>query len=176
MHRIATFALSLLLALGAGSALAGQVAFDLSAFDVTLDDNDEGYVDFALRGNTLVVTFDEEMGHVPATMEGTGLPVDDDDRFVNFDRNAAAERLGLPMTVGPSTILMDVEGNGAEILEAVLARMEMLGLTVEPIRDARPIHTFYLLRGDQRWRLSVTPRIGPRGALIHLQSLSTVAR
>ena len=176
MKRLGILALAILFTftVGAGVALAGGLGFEAVAFDVYADDNDEGYIDFELRSGRLVVTFDEEEGAIPATMEGRGLPLDEGVRFSVLDRNVAAERFGLPMTAGPDTLLMDVEGTGDAIHRAVLARMEQLGLTIEPIRDARPIFTYWLDRGGDRWRLSVTPRGGSAGALIHLQSFRAV--
>jgi len=154
---LATPLLTLLIALLFGLAAAGGIAFDDSSFDAF--DEDEGYVDLFLDGDTLVLTFDEVEGSLPATMEGDALPLDgdfDEDRLWADD--ALALYGGLPVSTDVGVVTFEAEGDGEAIHRALLARLAELGVkAVEDFQSGGPVYSYALSHGDDTWRLGVTP-------------------
>ncbi|MDZ7799255.1 MAG: hypothetical protein U5K81_00495 [Trueperaceae bacterium] len=170
MTHIRTLVLSLVaFTLVLGTAVAAGVAFDARSFDAYLEDNDEGYVDIVKVGDVLTVIFDEEMGSLPATMEGATLPVDEDfDEFRLLRDTALALYGGLPVETSTTTVLVEVDGDADVIHDALLARLNTLGVTVEPEHLAGPIRSYDLSDGDASWRLAFTDTAD--GGVIHLQA------
>ncbi len=160
---------TLLLAASAiGTAAASGIAFDASAFDAF--DSEEGYVDLVRDGDTLIVTFDEKMGELPATMEGDALPLDDDfDDYRLVTRDALALYGGLAVQSGTDWLTVDVEGDPSAIQDAVLARLGQLGITAEEDFAGGKVASYRCSDGDAEWRLSFSP-YGDH-AVIHFQAL-----
>ncbi len=169
MTRIRTVLLVLAVsALVLGTAVAAGVAFDSQGFDPF--ESDEGYVDLVLEGDVLTFVFDEDEGSLPATMEGDTLPLDgdfDEDRL--FSPRAIALYGGLPVGMTRTSVLVDVEGNGPAIAQALLARLYELGLEYSECFAGGPICSYDVTQGDMHWLLSITP--AGRHALIHLQAV-----
>jgi hypothetical protein len=155
--RLLTSLLTLLSALLIGVGVAAGVTFDDSSFDAF--DEDEGYIDLFLEGDTLVVTFDEVEGHLPATMDGDALPLDgdfDSDRLGSDD--ALALYGGLPVATGAGMVIVEVEGDSETIHEALMARLADLGVqATENFQSGGPVYSYALTRGDATWHLAVTP-------------------
>lgn len=169
MTRIRTVLLVLAVsALGLGTALAAGVAFDSHGFDPF--DSEEGYVDLVLDEDVLTFVFDEEEGSLPATMTGEALPLDDDfDEDRLFSPRALALYGRLPVGMTPTSVLVEVEGDGQEIAQALLARLDELGLAYSECFAGGPICSYDVTQGDMHWMLSITPT--GRHALIHLQAV-----
>ncbi|MDZ7706594.1 MAG: hypothetical protein U5J97_01630 [Trueperaceae bacterium] len=158
----------LLAALAIGTASASGIAFDASAFDAF--DSDEGYVDLIRDGDTLIVTFDEKRGDLPATMEGDALPLDEDfDEFRLVTRDALALYGGLAVQSGADWLTIDVEGDPSAIHDAVLARLAQLGVTAEEDFAGGKVASYRCSDGEAEWRLSFSP-YGDH-AVIHIQAL-----
>lgn len=168
MTRLRTLLLALIAsALVLGTASAAGVAFDASAFDPY--DEDEGYIDLVLQDGTLVVTFDEAMGSIDATMEGGALPLDgdlDEDRLNRAD--ALALYGGLPLSTTATSVTVEADGDGQAIHDAVLARLSDLGLSAEETAPGGPVRSYRVTRGDDAWTVSITPR--DSFAVIHVQA------
>lgn len=169
MTRIRTVLLVLVVsALVLGSAVAAGVAFDSHGFDPF--ESEEGYVDLVLEGDVLTFVFDEDEGSLPATMEGDTLPLDEDfDEDRLFSPRALALYGGLPVGMTRTSVVVDVEGKGQEIAQALLSRLDELGLDYSECFAGGPICSYDVTHGDARWLLSITPS-GTR-ALIHLQAV-----
>lgn len=169
MTRIRTVRLVLaVFVLALGTAMAAGVAFDAHGFDPY--DSDEGYVDLVLEDDVLTFVFDEDEGSLPATMSGESLPLDadfDEDRL--FGPRALALYGGLPVGVTPTSVVVELEGDGDAISEALLARLGELGLEATECFAGGPICSFDVTRGDMHWMLSITPT--GTHALIHLQAV-----
>lgn len=150
-----------------GSALASDVVFDASAFNAY--GSDDGYVDLVRDGDTLVVTFDESRGSLPANMEGAALPLDDDlDAFRLGTRDALALYGGLAVQSGSGWLTIDVDGDATDVHEALLARLGELGIAVEEDAADGPIASYQLSHGDAAWYLAFTPN--GDSAVIHLRA------
>jgi len=150
-----------------GTVMAAGVAFDPSGFDAY--DSEEGYVDLMLEDDVLTFLFDEEEGSLPATMTGDALPLDDDlDEDRLFSPRAVALYGGLPVGMTRTSVVVDVDGDGQAITQALLARLDELGLEYSECFAGGPICSFDVTHGDDHWLLSVTP--GGTHALIHLQA------
>lgn len=157
----------LLVALTIGTAAASGIAFDASAFDAF--DSDEGYVDLVREGDTLIVTFDEARGDLPATMEGDALPLDGDfDAYRLVTRDALALYGGLAVQSGADWLTIDVEGDPVAVHDALLARLARLNVMAEEDFAGGKIASYRLSDGDAEWRLSVSP-YGDH-AVIHIQA------
>lgn len=170
MLRIRTVLLALVAsALVFGSALAAGVMFDASAFDAFAEDHDEGYVDLFLDGDMLIVTFDEEEGHLPATLVGDTLPLDDDYEDLITGSESVVLYGGLPVGITPTTVTMDLEGDAMVIRDAILTRLGELGMTASECFEGGPICTYDVWHGDAHWLLSITPR-GDH-AVVYLQGM-----
>lgn len=171
MLRIRTVLLALVAsALVFGSAWAAGVAFDASGFDPFAEDNDEGYVDLFLEDDMLTIVFDEEEGHLPATLVGETLPLDDDfDEELVTGSEALALYGGLPVGITPTTVIMDLQGDASAIRDAFLERLGELGMTTSECFEGGPICTFDVWHGDAHWLLSITPR-GDH-AVVYLQGM-----
>lgn len=157
----------LLAALTIGTAAASGIVFDASAFDAF--ESDEGYVDLVRDGDTLIVTFDEARGDLPATMEGEALPLDGDfDDYRLVTRDALALYGGLAVQSGSGWLTIDVEGDPAAVHDAVLARLAQLNVVAEEDVAGGKIASYRLSDGDAAWRLSMSP-YGDH-AVIHIQA------
>lgn len=169
MLRIRTLLLALAaFALVLGSALAAGVAFDASGFDPF--EEDEGYVDVMFEDGVITFVFAVEEGHLPATMEGETLPLDDDfsEDLLNSDE-ALALYGGLPIGITPTTVSLDLEGDAPAIRDALMARFTELGLTMSECFQGGPICTFDVTHGEDHWLLSITPQAGH--AIVYLQAM-----
>ena len=156
-----------LAALTIGTAGASGIAFDASGFDAYA--SDEGYVDLVRVGDTLIVTFDEARGDLPATMEGDALPLDGDfDAYRLATRDALALYGGLAVQSGSDWLMVDVEGDPVAVHDAVLARLASLNVVAEEDFAGGKVASYRLSDGDAAWRLSVSP-YGDR-AVIHIQA------
>jgi len=171
MTRIRTVLLVLAVsAFSLGTVVAAGVAFDSSGFDPFDTEEGEGYVDLVLEDDVLTFVFDEEEGSLPAMMTGETLPLDEDfDEDRLFSPRALALYGGLPVCITRSSVLIDVEGDGQAITQAVLARLGVLDLEYSECFAGGPICSFDVTHGDMHWMLSITPA-GTR-ALIHLQAV-----
>lgn len=168
MTRIRTLVLTLIaFTLVLGTAAAAGVAFDAHGFDAY--EEDEGYVEIVRNGDVLTVVFDEAMGSLPATMVGATLPLDGDlDAFNLLTDTALALYGGLLVVTSPTTVLIEVEGDAGAIHDALLARLNALGVIVGVEHFAGPIRNYDLSDGEASWRLAFTG--SGTGAVIHLQS------
>ncbi|MDZ7706595.1 MAG: hypothetical protein U5J97_01635 [Trueperaceae bacterium] len=169
MTRIRTVLLVMAVsALVLGTAVAAGVAFDSQGFDPF--ESEEGYVDLVLEDDVLTFVFDEEEGSLPAMMTGEALPLDDDfddDRL--FSPRALALYGGLPIGMTPTSVLVDLEGDGEAIAQALLARLDELGLEYSECFAGGPICSYDVTRGDMRWLMSITP--SGTHAVVHLQAV-----
>lgn len=165
--RLSTLVLSALLLAALTTAAASGIAFDASAFDAF--ESDEGYVDLVRDGDTLIVTFDEARGDLPATMEGEALPLDGDfDDYRLATRDALALYGGLAVQSGSDWLTIDVEGDPAAVHDAVLARLARLNVAAEEDFAGGKIASYRLTDGDAVWRLSMSA-YGDH-AVIHIQA------
>jgi len=157
MTRLRTLLLALFASvLVLGTASAAGVDFDASAFDAY--DSDEGYIDLVVEDGTMIITFDEGMGSLDATMEGGSLPLDDDvDEYRLRDSEALGLYGGLPVSTTAISVTVDVEGDGHAIHDAVLARLGDLGLSAEEIFAGGPVRTYDVTHGDDAWLVAIAP-------------------
>lgn len=169
MLRIRTLLLALVAsALVFGSAFAAGVAFDASGFDPF--DDDEGYVDIFLDGDVITFALQAQEGHLPATVSGSSLPLDDDfDEDLLTSADALALHGGLPIATTVTTVTVDLEGDGQAIRDAVLARLSELGLSMSECYEGGPICTFEVTHGEDHWLLSITPK--GTHAIVYMQSM-----
>jgi uncharacterized protein len=158
MTRIRNLLLALIAsALVFGTASAAGVAFDASAFDPY--DEDEGYIDLVLEDGMMTVTFDESMGSLDATMEGDAMPLDSDvDEYRLGQADALALYGGLPVSTTPTSVTVEVDGDGQAIHDAVLARLGDLGLSAEEMYLGGPVRTYQVTHGEDAWLVAITPR------------------
>jgi len=167
MSSALTRSVLVLAVLAIGTAAAAGIAFDASGFDAYA--SDEGYVDLVRDGDTLIVTFDEGRGDLPATMEGEALPLDEDfDEYRLVTRDALALYGGLAVQSGSDWLTIDVEGDPVAVHDAVLARLAGLGIAAEEDVAGGKIASYRLSDGDAAWRLSISP-YGDH-AVIHIQA------
>jgi len=139
-----------------GTAFAAGVAFDDANFDPF--DEDEGYVDLFLDGDVLTFTFDEVEGSIPGTLEGDALPLDGDlDEDFLLRPDSLALYGGLPVGTTPTSVVMDLDGDGFAIHDAILARLDGLGLAYAEIYEGGPVRTYDVTHGEDTWLLSITP-------------------
>ena len=156
-----------LAALTVGTAAASGIAFDASAFDAFA--SDDGYVDIVRDGDTLIVTFDEARGDLPATMEGDALPLDGDfDAYRLATRDALALYGGLAVQSGTDWLTVDVEGDPVAVHDALLARLAAMNVVAEEDFAGGKVASYRLSDGDATWRLSLSP-YGDH-AVIHIQA------
>lgn len=161
------FVLALAASLGSAFAIS-QIAWDPAGFDAFGED--EGYIDFALDEDTLVVTFDDEEGAIPATMEGDALPLADLDEDRLRDPNSLALYGGLPIDVGPNYVTVELDGEPQVIDEAIMSRLSDLGLQTEEIETTeRVFHLWRLTSGENAWQLSLSHVGG--GTLMYLRAV-----
>ncbi len=138
-----------------GSASASGVGFDASALDVF--EAEEAYVDFVLDGDTLLIILDDVEGALPATMTSDFLPLEEDsvDETLLDNRDAMALYVGLPVSEDPFSVTVRVEGNHAEVAEAVLARLAALGITCNECFIGGPIASYNLTSDVGSWSFSM---------------------
>jgi hypothetical protein len=156
LHKVLSALVASALLFG-GTAVAAGVAFDAHAFDPF--DADEGYVDLVLQEDVLTFTFAEAEGSIPGTMEGATLPLDGDfDEARLWAPDALALYGGLPVGATPTTVVVNLDGDGVSIRDAILARMSELGVAYTECFAGGPICSYDLTHGEDHWLLSITPR------------------
>ncbi len=145
-----------LTALVSGMALAGGVGFDASAFDAY--EAEEGYIDLVIDGTTLKFVLDETEGSLPAYMTSDLLPIDEDAVEEALLDNVGAMALygGLAVEETPFSVTVTVEGDRAELHDAVLARLDALGITYSEICPGGPVCTYDLRHGENMWELAIS--------------------
>jgi len=150
---LTTFTLTAFLS---GIVLAGNVAFDASPFDAY--EADEGYIDLVLEEDTLTFVLDETEGSLPAYMTSDLLPIDEDDVEETLLDNVGAMALygGLAVEETPFSVTVTVEGDRTELRDAVLARLDALGITYGEILPGGPVFTFDLQHGENTWQLAIS--------------------
>lgn len=169
MLRIRTLLLALVASvLVLGSAIAAGIVFDTSGFDPF--DEDEGYVDIFLDGDTITFALQVEEGHLPAKLVGETLPLDGDfDEALLTGPAAMALYGGLPVATTVNTVMLDLDGDAQTIRYAVLARLSELGMTMSECFEGGPICTFEVSHGEDHWLLSITPK-GDH-AVVYMQTM-----
>jgi hypothetical protein len=154
-------------ALVLGTAFAAGVDVDASAFDPY--ESDEGYVDLVLEDDVLIFTFDETEGAIPGSMEGDALPLDEDfEEELLHGVAGLALYGGLPVGMTPNTVILELDGEGPAIRDAILARLDELGLEYGECFAGGPICSFDVTHGESHWLLSITPR--GTHAMVYLQA------